>query len=51
MSANFAEQIGMLGTKEEMAKMQTLIDDCVTYEHMQELRDLVLPTVSEVKIG
>jgi hypothetical protein len=34
-----------------MAKMQALIDDCVTYEHMQELRDLVLPTVSEVKIG
>lgn len=51
MVANFMDQVRSLGTKEEMAKLQATIDDCVTYEHMQELRDLVLPTVSEVKIG
>jgi hypothetical protein len=51
MQENFNNKIAELGTKEEMTTLQRTIDNCVTYDHMQELKGIVLPTVAEVKMS
>lgn len=49
MMAGFAEQLQQLGTEEEMHELQAAVDNCVTFDHMTELREELLPKVVQLQ--